>query len=442
MIYTKPPLPFSGGGTTVKADFAYGANVSPGRTPVRVLGVDVGVVTGVSRAPSGRGVELTMNIESGKGVTVHSDAHASLLWRTLLGRNMYINLTPGSPSAPVLGSQLIPVSQTDSQVELDQALEPLNATGRAALGTMINQFSAGFSDPAAVRGTVRNFGPAMQNLSAGLPGLRGTDPGVDLPALISSTNTAMGALARDEVNLGSMIDNGSTALGVTAARSIDLGSTIDTAPGALEQTQVTMARLVQTLNVLDPVAQQLEPGALKLGPAAAAARTALDAATPLLRDARPTLAALKPSVTALSSAATNGVPVITGFMPLLNRIKTAFLPFLSQKDPETKLLNYEAVGPAVAGVSSALSWGDQFGTLADFEAGFGEDTLISSPCATFLTDPTVPLQNKVDCEALSQILVSILSGQSVAPLQNSLVPQDLVTKLLHSTTKNLFGAHR
>jgi phospholipid/cholesterol/gamma-HCH transport system substrate-binding protein len=440
IIYTKPSIPLlSGGGTAVKADFAYAANIRPGYTPVRVLGVDVGQVTGLKRGPNARGAELTLTIDPGKGVSVRQDATLSLRWRTLLGRNYYVDLTPGSPSAAPLGDQVIPESRTNSQVEIDQALEPLNATGRKALGTMINQFSAGFADPAAVRGTVQNFAPAMKNLAAGLPGLRGTQPGTDLPALISSTNKMMGALARDEVNLGNMIDNGSVALGVTAARSIDLGSTFDQAPGALQQTQATMTRLVQTLNVLDPIAQRLGPGATALAPAATEARTALDAATPLLADARPTLAALRPSVSALSKAATAGAPVITGFMPLLNRIQTSFIPFLNRTDPGTKLKNYEAVGPAVAGVSSTISLGDKNGPLAGFEAGFGENTISSSPCLTFLTDPNVPLQNKVDCQALSQILANILSGQPLtAPLSNSLVPQQMVTKLLHSTT--LFGA--
>jgi hypothetical protein len=119
---------------------------------------------------------------------------------------------------------------------------------------------------------------------------------------------------------------------------------------------------------------------------------------------------------------------------MLDRIQTSFIPFLNKSDAETKLKNYQSVGPAVAGVSSAISWGDQFGTLADFEAGFGESTIASSPCATFLSDPSVPLQKKVDCEALAQILTSILSGKQPAPLKNSLVPQSLVTKLLGSTT--------
>jgi virulence factor Mce-like protein len=434
ILYTKPSIPFlSGGGTTIKADFAYAADLQPGYTPVRVLGVNVGVVSAVGRAPSGRGVEVSMTINSGAGVTVKQDASASLRWRTLLGLNYYVDLTPGSRSAPPLGHQVIPESRTSSQVELDQALEPLNAVGRQAVQTTIDQFDAGFADPAAVAGTIQNMAPAMKNLAAGLPALRGTAPG-DLPALVASTSKAMGALASEEVALGGMIDSGAVALGVTAAQRIDLGSTFDQAPNALQQTQATMARLRTTLSILEPIARQLRPGARRLDRAATLAQTAVSAATPLLGDLKPTLAAIRPSVTALAAAAKAGVPVINSLTPTLDRTTSSFLPFLNQTDPETKLKNYEAVGPAVASVDSATAWGDQFGTVANFEAGFGENTLGSiSPCSTFLTDPTVPVQNKIDCQALSQLLVSILSGTSpTTPLARSIVPQNLVNSLLTS----------
>ena len=434
ILYTKPSIPFlSSGGTTIKADFAYAADLEPGFTPVRVLGVNVGVVSGVSRVPSGRGVQVTMTINAGAGVTVKRDASASLRWRTLLGLNYYVDLTPGSSTAPPLGGKVIPKSRTSSQVELDQALEPLNAVGRQALQTSIDQFDAGFADPTAVAGTIKNLAPAMTNLAAGLPALRGTSPG-DLPVLVASTSKAMGALAHDEVALGGMIDSGAVALGVTAAQRIDLGSTFDLAPNALQQTQATMARLRVTLGILDPIAEQLRPGARRLYRAATLAQTALSAATPLLGDLKPTLAAIRPSVNALSTAAKAGVPVINSLTPTLDRTLTSYLPFLNQTDPETKLKEYEAAGPAVAGVDSAIAYGDQYGTLADFEAGVGENTLGSiSPCSTFLTSPTVPLQNKIDCEALSQLLVSIISGTSTTtPLAHSVAPQNLVNSLLTS----------
>jgi virulence factor Mce-like protein len=422
IIYTKPPLPLiSSSGTKINADFAYAADVVPGRTPVRVLGVDVGVVTGVARAPDRHGVRVTMTLNDGSGVKVKQDASASLRERTLLGLNFYVDLTPGSASASPLRDGVIPASRTSTQVELDQALQPLNAQGRQALTTLIDQFDAGFADPSAVKRTIRNTAPAMRNLAAGLPGLRGLNPGVDLPAAVTSTGRWMGAAARDDAALAGLIDNGAVALGVTAAQQLALGSTFDQAPGALQQTEATMARLRTTIATLNPIAQQLEPGVAKLDRAARLARTALSTATPLLRDLQPTLAAIRPSVTALAGAGRAGVPVIASLTPMLDRVRTSFLPFLNQTDPETKLKNYEAVGPAVAGVSAAIALGDKYGTLAGFQAGFGENTIGGvSPCTTNLLNPTVPVQDKIDCQALVQMLSSIFTGSAPAtPLASS-----------------------
>lgn len=438
IIYTKPSLPFGGGGQTVTADFAYAANVVPGRTPVREYGVDVGVVTGVQRVATGNGVRVTMSITPGSGVSLHRDASASLRWRTLLGLNYYVDLLPGSSSAPALGAAAIPQSRTSSQVEIDQALEPLNAQGRHAFGTMVDQFDAGFADPAAVRRTIQSAAPAMRNLAAGLPGLRGTNPGTDLPGLVASTNRWMGALARDDASLGSLVDNGAVALGVTAANQLDLGSSFDQAPAALQQTQATMARLQTTLGILDPIASRLEPGAQRLAHAAALARTALVAATPLLAELKPTLAAIRPSVASLATAARAGVPVLNSLAPTLDRTVSTYIPWLKTADPETKLKEYEAVGPTLASVSSALAFGDRSGTLAGFEAGAGENIVAGvSPCSTYLTDPTVPISKKVDCQALAQLIASLFSGSSptssvASSIVRSSVPASLVDSFLRT----------
>ncbi|HWF53909.1 MAG TPA: MlaD family protein [Solirubrobacteraceae bacterium] len=435
VIYTKPPLPFSGSGTTVKADFKYAADVSPGRTPVRVDGIDVGVVTGQRLLAGKQGVQLTMTLNSNPGFSVKQDAQAALRWRTLLGLNYYVDLTPGSPSAPALGGGVIPTSRTSSQVELDQVLEPLDAQGRSSVQTMIDQFNAGFSDPNAVKSTIHATAPAMQNLAAGLPGLRGTDPGVDLPTLVSSTNKWMGRLARDEVNLGNLVTNGATALSVTSANAVDLGSTFDQAPAALTQTRLTMARLRTTLRILNPIAQQLEPGAQKLYRAATLARTAVADANPLLVDLKPTLAAIKPSVASLATTARAGVPVVNSLSSTVSRTQSTFIPFLNDVNSESTLKNYEVVGPALASVDSVLSYGDKFGTLAGFEAGVGENVLSSiSPCSTYITDPDVT--QKIDCEAVTQLLSNIFNGTPITQaLRSSPEPENLVQKVLGALKK-------
>ena len=245
ILYTKPSVPFlSGGGTELKAELASAANVRPGYTPVRVHGVEVGQVTEIERGPSGRGAIITMKLEDGSGVDLKQDVWLALRWRTLLGRNIYVDLHPGSPSAPKWDGAMVPKTRTQDQVELDTALEPLDAKGRKGLQTMIIEFDKAFAAPQAVQRSVDAATPTFRAAGKGLPAMRGLYAG-DLPKLIANTSRALGELARDEVALGNLVTNGAGALGVTAARRADLAATLNTAPAALRETRTTMVRLVR-----------------------------------------------------------------------------------------------------------------------------------------------------------------------------------------------------
>jgi phospholipid/cholesterol/gamma-HCH transport system substrate-binding protein len=431
IIYTKPSLPFlSGGGHALSAEFAYAANVHPGYTPVRLHGVNVGEVTDVTRAPSGRGVLIKMNIADGKGVQLHTDASLSLRWRTLLGRNMYIDIDPGSTSAPALRGGFVPRTRTSSQVELDTALEPLNAQGRDALQTMIRQFDASFSDAKAIQSTLSAVAPAMRPLGGAMEALRGTEAPTDLPRVIAGTSRAAAGLARDEAALGGLIDSGRVALGVTAARSADLAATLNTAPAAMHQARTTMTRLVSTLDVLDPLANKLTPGVAKLDGAAQRAQTALNAATPMLADLRPTLQDLRPAVAKLDTAARAGAPAFGPLSSTMDRVKTTFIPWLNAKNDENKRPNYQNVGPAVASVSSATSWGDYNGPVANFEAAVGPNAFVDSPCKISLAN--VRSLQLIQCELVSRALTAALTGQKPqnVKVRNSAVPQNVLQPFL------------
>jgi ABC-type transporter Mla subunit MlaD len=110
------PLLGGSSGRTVTARFAQ-ANEVDNSTPVRVGGVDVGHVLSLKAGP-GNTTDIVMSI-SGAGVRLHSDASAQIRWRTLLGGSMYIDLNPGSASAPPL-DEAISLSRTGSQVDWDQ----------------------------------------------------------------------------------------------------------------------------------------------------------------------------------------------------------------------------------------------------------------------------------------------------------------------------------
>jgi virulence factor Mce-like protein len=439
VLYVKPTIPgFGTEGQEITADLNTGINVRPGSTPIRVQGVEAGQVTKVERAPSGKGVRVTMLVEKKSGVKVHEDARLSMRWRTLLGRNLYVDLSPGSPSAPLLAKGgTIPMSRTETQTELDQAVEPFDATGRKALKTIIEEFDEGFASPAGYRQTVRALGPAMKSLGPGLRSIRGTEPG-DLGDAIRGTSRVLGSLANSEVELGRLIDNGNVALGVTAARSADMRALLSSAPGALRETRATMTRLRTTLDVLDPTAEALRPGARRLAGASDDARVLLTAAAPLLRDAKPTVKALEPAVRDLTKLTSSGNALMAAANPVLDDAIYPILPYLRTEGVESKHKTYEMIGPALSSADAVAGWGDQYGTHANFEAGVGEGTIPAfSPCTTFLTDNTVPLDQKLNCEAAAKIVAALVTGTSpdAIDLKGSSVPEGKVESLLKDKGK-------
>lgn len=417
VLHATPTFPgFATKGQKVTFEVANGINIRPGSTPVRVNGVEVGSVEKVERAPSGRGVRVETLVREDSGVSVRKDASVSLRWRTVLGRNIYVDLRPGSPSAPVLAeSEIIPRSRTETQTELDQALEPFDATGRDALKTIIEEFDKGFGSAEAYKATVKELGPALRSLGPGLRAFRGREAN-DLQQMIQGTSRTLGALASDEVALGKLIDNGSVALGVTAAQSQNIQGILATAPGALQETRATMARLRTTLDVLDPVAAELRPGARQLPASADDASVLLNAAAPLLRDAKPTVRALRPAVQDLTKLTRSGNDVMAAANPVLDSAIYPILPYLRTTDTQAKRKMYEMLGPFVSAANSAVAHGDKLGTIANFEAGVGEGSLPAvSPCQAFLTDPTV--QEKINCDLVGRILVAAYTGQNPADVE-------------------------
>lgn len=406
--YTKSIPLLGGGGVEVTARVADATHVQKGNA-VRVAGVDVGRVEDVALAGSGRGAVITMRIEDDKGVEVRDDARVAVWWRTLLGRNMYLELDPGSPSAPLLGDREIPMSHTEVQQEADQVLEPLGETQRASVQKIIASFDDAAGDPQSIGDSIMALGPATENLRRGLPALRGTRPG-DLERLVREASRTLGALGRSEDDLAGLVDHGRTALGVTAARSGDLGSTLEQAPSTMDDTRVTLARLRRTLDALDPVAERLLPGARRLKRATTTARPMLARLDTVLGQAERPLRDLRPAVLRLSEAATPGKAIIDDLRPTVDRANRTLLPWLEETDRDTKLRTYAAIGPFFAAMGSASSPFDANGYMFNFQSAPDERTPATVPCTTRLTDPGESQTAKLRCDAMGD-LAQILGGK-------------------------------
>jgi ABC-type transporter Mla subunit MlaD len=354
----KLPLIDSQSGYTIRADFAFVNNVN-NRTPVRVDGANVGIVTSIGAGPDPRrSSELKMLITY-PGLVVHSDAGASIRWRTVLGGPMYVDLDPGSAGAPKLGDGVIPVSRTSSQVEIDDVLRIYNGNTAQAQRDTLKGLAQGFSAPAATGTTIESLSDLRQ-VGQGLAPYEGTDAG-DLSRLVATTATTAKALSANVNALQTLVTGARQTLGATDAQAVPLGQAIELSPGTLDSTEVTMNRLRTTLNHLDPLVTHLLLGASLIASASDAAQPALDQANSLLREARPLLRNARPTFANLRAASTAGVPILNGLEPTFDRLNTDILPWLGRRDSDTRLLNYEAIGPTFSVLDEAAGGYDSEG---------------------------------------------------------------------------------
>ena len=177
------PKLFSGASTTVvKADFATTEDVVP-NDPVRIKGVQVGTVSGVTLDPAGRGATVAMDVNSSDG-PIYNNASAAIYWRTALGANDAISIDPGTVGAGRLGSRPIPQSQTSDQVELDEITRTFHDGARTGLQTIFKQLGPAFSNHTAPAATFSTLAQVAPTAAAGIGALRGVETDTDLKNLV------------------------------------------------------------------------------------------------------------------------------------------------------------------------------------------------------------------------------------------------------------------
>ncbi len=296
LAFTKE-LPFQSPGYQLKATFANGANISL-KAPVRIAGVNVGEVTGLERKGDNSVVTFTV---SDAGRPVHADAGASIRPRIFLEGNFFIELDPGSPSAPDLPDRAtIPVTRTSTAVQLDQVLTALQKPERAGLQKLLEGFGTALTyqptpaddktqDPqvqgetaaTALNQTFDYGADAGRGSAIVNEALLGTQPD-DLSNLLVGGNRTFKALASREVQLQGLISNLNTFTGALASQSDNLSETVRLLAPTLDTAKRSLVDLNSALPALRGWAIAVRPGVAEL-PAT------INAALPWLAQAKPLL---------------------------------------------------------------------------------------------------------------------------------------------------------
>jgi ABC-type transporter Mla subunit MlaD len=337
---------------------------------VRIAGVEVGEVIGVERDGDATTVSFTVD---GSGRPIHKDAFAEIRPRIFLEGNFFIELDPGSPSSPELGSgETIPVSHTSTAVQFDEILTALQSPVRANLGTLLESFGTalndkptaaedkgqlpevqGISGGEALNGVLKYGGDAGRYGAQTTNALLGTSPH-DLSRAISGASRTFGAFARHEADLQSLIDNFETFTGALSDQSTNLESTLQRFAPTLHTAHSSLVNLNRALPPLRAYAIALRPAVAELPDLIAASKPWLEQARPLLsgKEAGGTARLLAELTPGLAGAAQAGK---ASALPQFNRLSLCGSKVLIPTGNETIEDQFGTGGPNYREFLYALS---------------------------------------------------------------------------------------
>ncbi|HYZ27591.1 MAG TPA: MlaD family protein, partial [Thermoleophilaceae bacterium] len=186
----------------VTAYFKNANNLKP-NSAVRIAGVEVGKVKSVSAAdPATGNAKVVMEIQD-KGLPLHKDAEVKVRPRIFLEGNMFVDVQPGTPEAPILKSGgSIPATQTAAPVQFEQVLRALQRDTRSDLQTLFKEFATGLDGGGAeaFNKSIKFWKPAYQYSALANDATLGRQPH-DLSKLVRAQGKVFRSLSANEAAL-------------------------------------------------------------------------------------------------------------------------------------------------------------------------------------------------------------------------------------------------
>jgi phospholipid/cholesterol/gamma-HCH transport system substrate-binding protein len=272
-------IPFTGRGYELHAALENATTLKPD-SPVRIAGVNVGKVSSVE--PEGNMAEATFNV-SDDGLPIHEDATIKVRPRLFLEGNFFLDLHPGSPSAPELDSgSTIPITQTTTAVQIDEILTSLQSDTRTNLkralegyGEALNAVPTvaedatqtpsvqGLTGAEAINKTFRYGGKAGRTSAIVNRAFLGLNPH-DLSNLIRAQRDLFTKLASTDGALSDFITNFNITAGALASESANLSASIRELAPTLQAAEPSLRHLNDALPWFRRLARESLPGIREL----------------------------------------------------------------------------------------------------------------------------------------------------------------------------------
>jgi phospholipid/cholesterol/gamma-HCH transport system substrate-binding protein len=365
-------------------------------SPVRIAGVDVGEVTGVQPIKgSANAGTVTMDIDA-NGLPIHRDATVSIRSRIFLEGNFYVQLEPGTPSAPILGSgATLPAANTAGPVQLDRVLSALNGSARSNLQALVRGFGSALNAPAtpsnsagqdpsvagltgaqALNENLKYAAGAFEASAIVNQALLGEQPH-DLSGVVAGTSRVFKGLSASPSQLQGFVDSFEQTMSALAARQQALEQTIAQLPSLLQSADAADAQLDASFGPTRAFASAILPGIQQLGPTIDAALPWLSQLTALVSPSE--LGTLVHELVPAVKSTSKSIPVIRSLLSAaseLSRCVTGVLLPASneviQDGPATTGLKvYQELFQSAVGIAGAGQNFDGNGRYVRASAGGG-----------------------------------------------------------------------
>jgi phospholipid/cholesterol/gamma-HCH transport system substrate-binding protein len=392
-------VPFTHG-FRVNAVFVNANNIRP-NSPVRIAGVNIGKVKKVKAYKGGDGNMslVTMEIDDA-GLPIHKDATLKVRPRIFLEGNEFVDLSPGTPSAPTIeDGDTLPATQTAAPVQFDQILTALQSDTREDLKRLLEGYGTALTyeptaaddvgqDPdvkgkSAARSLNRSidYAPgALKNLAIVNNAFLGLQQH-DLSKLVANTGKVTKALSSNEESLKDVVTNFNTTLGALAAQRSNLRQTIALLGPTLEHTDSALTHLNASFPNTRAFAKEILPG-VKETPAT------IDAALPWIGQARKLVSPaelggltkeLKPTTVDLAKLVAGSLTALPQADLVAQCVTHTILPTGDVKIEDGQFTsdeeNYKEFWYAMVGLAGEAQNFDGNGHYVRFAVGGGDQTI-------------------------------------------------------------------
>ena len=285
----------------LSAEFETAQAVVPGQgQTIRVAGVRVGDVTDV-RLEDGVGVvEFAVDREY---LPIYRDA--TILMRPTTGlKDMFFEMDPGTRSAGEYEEgETIAVANTAPDVNLDEILEALDADTQAYLRLLLvgagNGLEGRDKELGELLGSLGPINRDLEKLNSAVASRK-----ENLADLVHNFGVLTKEVGRADEDLTRLISSSNSALGAIAEQDPNVQRAVALLPGTLSQARETLTEVASFAEVLGPAFDELRPFARNLDEMNSSVRQLADSTTPVIEnDIRPFVRAARKPIPDLNVAA-------------------------------------------------------------------------------------------------------------------------------------------